>query len=71
MRRHDIDIISLVSGLLFAALGAVFALHSLDAFSLDIRVVAAVVLIGLGLAGVVAALAKPGALDDPAPQTDE
>ena len=56
MKRHDIDVISLVSGLLFAALGIVFALHALGAFSLDVRAVPAVVLIVLGLAGISAAV---------------
>jgi hypothetical protein len=56
MKRHDIDVISLVSGLLFAGLGIVFALHALGAFSLDVRAVPAVVLIVLGLAGISAAV---------------
>ena len=56
MKRHEIDVISLVSGLLFAGLGAVFALHALDVFSIDVRAVPAVVLIGLGIGGIAAAL---------------
>jgi hypothetical protein len=56
MKRHDLDVVSLVSGLLFASLGVVFALHALGAFSLDVRVVPAVVLIALGVAGIAAAL---------------
>jgi hypothetical protein len=71
MKRHDIDIVSLVSGLLFAGLAAVFALRSLDAFSLDIRVVPAIVLVGLGVAGIAAAIATPGASESPAPPADE
>ena len=56
MKRHELDLISLVSGLLFAGLGSVFALHALGAFSVDVGVVPAVVLIVLGLAGIAAAL---------------
>jgi hypothetical protein len=56
MKRHDIDLVSLISGLLFASLGAVYALHALGAFSVDTRVVPAVVLIVLGLAGISAAV---------------
>ena len=56
MKRHDIDVISLVSGLLFAGLGAVFALDALGTFSIDVRAVPAVVLIVLGLAGIAASL---------------
>jgi hypothetical protein len=55
MKRHDFDIVSLVSGLLFGGLGTVFALHAVGAFGLDVRVVPAVVLIVLGLAGILAA----------------
>jgi len=55
MKRHDFDIVSLVSGLLFGGLGTVFALHAVGAFGLDVRVVPAVVLIVLGLAGITAA----------------
>jgi hypothetical protein len=68
MKRHDLDVISLVSGLLFAGLGAVFASHALGAFSVDVLVVPAVVLIVLGLAGIAAALtstARPDAPDSP------
>ena len=55
MKRHDFDIVSLVSGLLFGGLGTVFALHAVGAFGLDVRVVPAFVLIVLGLAGISAA----------------
>jgi hypothetical protein len=73
MKRHELDVISLVSGLLFAGLGAVFALHALGAFSVDVQVVPAVVLIVLGFAGIAAALtstahsneARPPAADSP------
>ncbi len=65
MKRHDFDIVSLVSGLLFAGLGTVFALHAVGAFGLDVRVVPAVVLIVLGLAGIsAAAMSSPRARDD-------
>jgi hypothetical protein len=67
MKRHDIDVISLVSGLLFAGLGAVFALHALDVFSIDVRVVPAVVLIVLGVGGIAAALTASARSAAPAP----
>jgi hypothetical protein len=56
MKRHQTDVISLVSGLLFAGLGVVFALHALGTFNLDVGVVPAVVLIVLGIAGIAAAV---------------
>jgi hypothetical protein len=67
MKRHDIDVVSLVSGLLFAGLGVVFALHALGSFGLDVRVVPAVVLIVLGLAGISAALASSSRTVEPEP----
>jgi hypothetical protein len=56
MKRHELDVFSLVAGLLFTGLGVVFALHANDTLGLDVRVVPAVVLIVLGIAGIAAAL---------------
>jgi hypothetical protein len=67
VKRHEIDVISLVSGLLFAGLGAVFALHALDVFSIDVRAVPAVVLIGLGIGGIAAALTSSARTASTAP----
>ena len=69
MKRHDLDVVSLISGLLFAGLGLVFALHAADVFSLDVSVVPAIVLIVLGIAGIAAALtsSRPAA---EAPEAD-
>jgi hypothetical protein len=50
MRRHDLDLFSLMSGLLFASLGLVFALNSVSTLNLDLGVVPAVVFIVFGLA---------------------
>jgi hypothetical protein len=71
MKRHEMDVLSLVSGVLFAGLGAVFALHALGWFSLDVRAVPAVVLIVLGLGGIAAALtASPRPAEPEAPGSD-
>jgi hypothetical protein len=67
MKRHELDVISLVSGLLFTGLGAVFALHALDVFSIDVRAVPAVVLIVLGIGGIAAALTSSVRSAAPAP----
>ena len=56
MKRHELDVVSLVSGLLFAGLGLVFALDAHGTIHLDVRAVPAVVLIVLGIAGIAAAL---------------
>ena len=60
MKRHDIDVISLMGGLLFAGLAAVFALHALGAFDVDLRAAPAVALIVAGLGGIVAAITSSG-----------
>jgi hypothetical protein len=63
MKRHDIDVTSLMAGLLFAALAAVFALHALDIFDVDLRAAPAVALIVAGLGGITAALTSARADD--------
>ena len=56
MKRHDVDVISLMGGMLFTGLAAVFALHALGAFDVDLRAAPAVALIVAGLGGIVAAI---------------
>jgi hypothetical protein len=50
MRRHDLDLLSLVSGVLFAGLGVVFALKATGTISLDLAIVPALVFIVIGVA---------------------
>jgi predicted RND superfamily exporter protein len=78
MKRHEIDVVSLVSGLLFTALAVVFALNALGWVSFDIRVVPATVLIVLGIAGISASVVKTsrsteaesGSRSDPEPDPE-
>ena len=56
MKRHDVDVISLMGGLLFTGLAAVFALHALGVFDVDLRAAPAVALIVAGLGGIAAAI---------------
>jgi hypothetical protein len=58
MKRHELDVISLVSGLLFAGLGVLFALNATGTLNFDVRVVPATVLIVLGVAGISASVVK-------------
>jgi hypothetical protein len=60
MKRHDTDLISLVSGVLFAALGVVFALDEAGTYHVDLSVVPAIVFIvfGLGITASVVASAR-------------
>jgi hypothetical protein len=71
MKRHELDIVSLVSGLLFGSLGVAFALHALGTYSLDVRVVPAIVLIVLGIAGIAAALVSTARASDDRRLADE
>jgi hypothetical protein len=49
--RHDLDATSFGAGVVFAVLGALFLADGLDAVDFDIRWVAPILLIGLGVAG--------------------
>jgi hypothetical protein len=78
MKRHDLDLLSLVSGVLFAGLGVVFALKATGTITLDLAIVPALVFIVIGLAvcaSVLTAIVGRGpepatvALDDADPGT--
>lgn len=56
MKRHELDVLSFMGGLLFTVLGVVFALHALDVLNIDLRVAPAVALIVTGFGGIAAAL---------------
>lgn len=74
MKRHPLDLFSLLGGLLFMGLGLAFLLDALNTWSTDITWVPPVVLIVLGLAGVLSTFGRrPGhALTAPiAPQPAE
>jgi hypothetical protein len=66
VKRHEVDIVSLVSGLLFTTLAVVFTLNALGTVTFDIRVVPATVLIVLGIAGVSASVQKTARSPEPA-----
>jgi hypothetical protein len=67
MRRHDLDLFSLMSGLLFASLALVFALNSVSTLNLDLGVVPAVVFIVFGLAISASVLSSTRARSAPEP----
>jgi hypothetical protein len=62
VRRHELDPLSLVAGLLLVALGAWFVVDGGGWARLDLRWFAPLVLLGLGTAGLIVAL---GRTDDP------
>ncbi|MDH6135910.1 hypothetical protein P3T37_005329 [Kitasatospora sp. MAA4] len=68
MKRHRIDLFSLVAGLLFTAIGALYLAASLNGFHVNGRIVLPVTFIvlgGAGLAGAVAAMSRRGREPEP------
>ena len=64
MKRHDLDPVSLVAGVLFAVVAVVSLLDYADLVSVNGRWVWPVLLIGLGLAGLLTSLRGDGSDDD-------
>ena len=59
MKRHDIDVASLVFGLLFLGVSAMWPLVHFDVLGLPgLEVAAPVLLVSVGLAGLVASLGR-------------
>lgn len=52
MRRHSLDLVSLVAGLLFTTLSVLFALDARATIDVDVRWIPAVVLLALGGGGI-------------------
>ncbi|MDQ1375431.1 MAG: hypothetical protein QOJ09_2769 [Actinomycetota bacterium] len=63
MQRHDLDPLSLVSGVLFAGLGILFLLDEAGSVTVQPRWVWPLVLIALGVAGLLASRPKPSDRD--------
>jgi uncharacterized integral membrane protein len=56
VRRHDLDWVSLIAGLVFLTFAAVYTVASLTDVSIDGRFVWPIVLVALGAAGVATAV---------------
>ena len=56
MRRHDLDWVSLIAGLVFLAFSVIYTVVSLTDTSIDGRFVWPIVLVALGAAGVATAV---------------
>lgn len=71
MKPHPFDPRLFVAGLLFCALAVAFALDAADVVTLDLRWLQAVVLLGLGVAGIASSAtrarrdARTGVTDTP------
>jgi F0F1-type ATP synthase assembly protein I len=63
MKRHDLDLTSLVSGAIFVVVGIVFLLDLTADYSVKPRWVIPLVLIGVGVAGLLSTV-KAGRRDD-------
>lgn len=56
MRRHSLDVFSLLSGLVIVAFAAAFLVGQYTAIEVDGRLVVPLLLVGLGVAGLAGAL---------------
>jgi hypothetical protein len=65
MKRHSIDIVGLVSGMLFMALAVGFLLDALDVWRADVGWVPPIVLVALGLAGVLSTATRASRTREP------
>lgn len=66
MRRHDLDLVSLITGAVFLLVAVTHLLVAADDRSVDVRWLAPVVLVALGLAGLAGALRGSRSHDEPA-----
>ena len=69
MRRHDTDLVSLITGAVFALVAVAHLVSAATGDSLDPLWLAPALLIGLGVAGLAGALRSGGRTDDG--RTDE
>jgi uncharacterized membrane protein len=67
VRRHDLDLAALVVGVVFLAVGLTYAAASLTDEDVRANVVVPAVVVGLGLAGMVAAIRAAVRAMRPAP----
>jgi hypothetical protein len=71
VKRHPTDLISLIAGILFIVLGVMFALDRLGDVTFDVTWIPAIVLVGLGLAGIASGVkASFDSHHTPAPSND-
>jgi hypothetical protein len=56
--RHDVDIMSLIAGLVFVAVGVAYLLSAMDVIEVEAKWVVPLALIGLGVAGLAGSLLR-------------
>lgn len=64
MRRHDLDLLSLITGVVFLLVATSHLLGAVAGTDLDLAWLAPVVLVGLGVAGLAGALRAGRSRDD-------
>ena len=70
MRRHDLDLTSLICGIVFAVVAATHLVAASTGERVELVWLVPVLLVGLGVAGLAGALRSNGRTDDPAPVED-
>lgn len=66
MRRHDLDLVSLIAGALFALVAVTHLVGAATGDHVEIAWLAPVLLVGLGVAGLAGALRGSSSQDHPA-----
>lgn len=67
MRRHDLDLTSLIGGVVFALVAATYLIAASTGERVELVWLVPVLLVGLGVAGIAGALRSSDRTDDPAP----
>lgn len=70
MRRHELDLTSLIAGLVFVAIAVAYLIGSFTSVRIDAGWVLPIGLVGLGLAGLAGSL-RVGLRSDPADEPAE
>lgn len=65
MKRHDLDLLSLIAGAVFALVALTTLVGAANDESVDLGWLAPVVLVGLGIAGLAGALRSGRSEDEP------
>ena len=71
MRRHDLDLVSLITGAVFALVAVGHLIGAATGDSMDPLWLAPALLIGLGVAGLAGSLRSGGRADDSGSRTDD
>ena len=70
MRRHDLDLTSLICGAVFVLVAVTHLVAASSGEEINLAWLFPVLLVGLGVAGLAGALRSSGRPDDPAPVED-